>query len=57
MNHKETDNIFKPVENEFVNTIIETQSLNIDGVSGATVTSRAFINGVKSGLSQALDKE
>ena len=55
--HNETPGYYEEVYKNMTVQIIETQSLNIDGVSGATVTSRAFINGVKSGLSQALDKE
>ena len=57
ISHNETPGYYEEVYKNMTLQIIETQSLNIDGVSGATVTSRAFINGVKSGLSQALDKE
>ena len=57
ISHNETPGYYEEVYKNMTVQIIETQSLNIDGVSGATVTSRAFINGVKSGLSQALDNE
>ena len=46
-------------EVEFISTsskdIKENQTFNVDLISGATVTSRGFINSVKGGLSQSIE--
>ncbi|HSH34831.1 4Fe-4S binding protein [Schnuerera sp.] len=57
INHSETTGYYEEVFRTIPLEIIETQSLNIDGISGATATSRGFINGVKSGISQALERK
>lgn len=57
INHNETKGYYEEVFRNISRGIIETQNLNIDTISGATATSRGFINAIKSGLSQALEKQ
>lgn len=57
INHKETIGYYEEVFRTISLDIIETQSLNVDTISGATVTSRGFLNGIKSGVSQALERK
>ena len=48
--HKETDGIGTKAVDEIPGAIVEKQSLNVDAVSGATVTSDAIKNAVKAAL-------
>lgn len=57
INHRETSGYYEEVYRNISREIIETQNLNIDVVSGATATSRGFLNGVKSGVSQSMNKD
>lgn len=56
LEHSETSGYYQEVYKRVSRDIIESQNLNIDGISGATSTSRGFINAVKSGLGQSLIK-
>ncbi len=51
--HSETAGIATPVLENFPKLIIENQSLNIDAVSGATVTSQAVLAAVADAVTQA----
>lgn len=53
--HNETTGYYEEVFRRVPLDIIESQSLNVDAISGATATSRGFLNAVKSGINQALD--
>jgi len=55
--HNETTGYYEEVFRRISLDIIGTQSLNVDTVSGATATSRGFINAVKSGINQALENK
>ncbi|MFA9422918.1 MAG: 4Fe-4S binding protein [Sedimentibacter sp.] len=54
INHRETSGYYQEVFKELAKEIIETQGLNVDAVSGATASSRGFINAVKDAVSQSL---
>ncbi len=56
LEHRETSGYYQEVYKSVSRDIIESQNLNVDGISGATSTSRGFINAVKSGLGQSLIK-
>lgn len=56
INHKETSGYYEEVYRHIGREIIDTQNLNIDAISGATVTSRGFISAVKNGVSQSMNK-
>lgn len=53
--HNETIGYFEEVFRRISIDIIESQNFNVDAISGATATSRGFINAVKSGINQALE--
>ncbi len=53
MLHNETKGYYEEVFRRVSLDIIKSQTLNVDVISGATVTSRGFLNGIKSGVSQA----
>lgn len=55
--HKETQGYYEEVFKTMTRAIIQTQNLNVDVISGATVTSRGFLGGVKSGVGMAMDDE
>jgi uncharacterized protein with FMN-binding domain len=55
--HRETQGYYEEVFKTMAKGIIETQNLNIDVISGATVTSRGFLGGVKSGVSMAMEDD
>jgi len=57
ISHRETSGYYEEVYRNICREIIETQNLNIDVISGATATSRGFLSGVKSGVSQAMNKD
>lgn len=50
---EETDTIGQVAADELIKQIIEAQSADIDGVSGATVTSKAVANALKDCIAQA----
>lgn len=52
--HSETSGYYQEVYKSISKELIDSQSLNVDAISGATATSRGFLNAVKSGLSQSL---
>lgn len=49
----ETESIGQAVKDDIVNQIIEKQSTEIDGVTGATITTDAIKNAVNDALKQA----
>ncbi|MEG1207248.1 MAG: flavocytochrome c [Angelakisella sp.] len=51
--HKESAGISDPAFEKVIGGIVEGQTLAVDAVSGATVTSNAIIEGVKGALTQA----
>ncbi len=55
--HRETQGYFEEVFKTMTKEIIETQNLSIDVISGATVTSRGFLGGVKSGVGMAMEDD
>lgn len=57
INHNETKGYYEEVFRNISREIVETQSIKIDTISGATATSRGFLSAIKSGLSQALEKQ
>lgn len=57
ISHKETSGYHEEVYKNMGQEIIDTQNLNIDAISGATVTSRGFLSGVKNSVSQAMNKD
>lgn len=54
LNHKETSGYYEEVFRNMALEIKETQNLNADSISGATSTSRGFINSVKDAVSKSL---
>lgn len=54
INHEETSGYYEEVFREISKEIVKTQSLNEDAVSGATATSRGFLNAVKDAVSKSL---
>ncbi len=55
--HRETQGYYEEVFKTMTREIIATQNLNIDAISGATVTSRGFLGGVKSGVGMAMEDD
>lgn len=55
INHNETQGYYEEVFKEITKELIENQSLNIDAISGATVSSRGFINSIRGGIGQAIE--
>ncbi|MBF7097759.1 FMN-binding protein [Alkalibacter sp. M17DMB] len=53
LNHSESAGISDPAFERIPNEIIETQSLNVDVVSGCTMTSNALLSGVEEAASLA----
>jgi fumarate reductase flavoprotein subunit len=53
VDHQETPGVGEPAAQSLPAEIIETQGLGVDGVSGATLTSNAIIEGVTDCLKQA----
>lgn len=53
IDHKETENLADPALEKIPTEIIKKQSLSVDTVTGATVTSDAIINAVKDALEKA----
>lgn len=57
VNHRETSGYFEEPFKTISRKIIKSQSLDVDAISGATATSRGFINAIKVAISQALETE
>lgn len=55
LSHNETKGYYEEVFRTLSKDIVEIQNLNIDAISGATTTSRGFLNAVRRGISQALE--
>ena len=53
-NHNETSGYYEEVFKTISREIVEEQNINIDSVSGATVSSRGMMNAVKDALSKAI---
>ena len=53
LNHQETENIADPAFETLINRVLEQQRLDVESVSGATLTSQGFI----AALENALDTE
>lgn len=53
LDHQETDGIADEALNEFPKRIIEAQDLTLDVVSGATITSKAILDGVSKAIKEA----
>lgn len=52
--HRETSGYYEEVFRELSYEITETQNLNIDSISGATSTSRGFLNSIKDAVNKSL---
>lgn len=57
INHKETSGYYQEVFKEASNEIEETQNLNSDVISGATASSRGFVNAVKDAVSKSISNK
>lgn len=55
LSHNETTGYYEEAIKTISREIIENQNLGVDTVTGATTTSRGFINAVRRGISQALE--
>lgn len=55
ISHGETTGYYEEVLKTIPKEIVETQKLNVDAVSGATTTSRGFINAIKRAVVQAME--
>lgn len=55
LNHSETSGYYQEVFRSMAYEIVETQNLSADAVSGATSTSRGFLNSVRDAVSKSLD--
>lgn len=51
--HEDTDGIANPAIGEIRRAVLESQSADVDRVSGATATSRALISGIEEALGEA----
>ena len=56
VNHSETDGISDPAIERVPMKIVETQSVEVDSVAGATITSEAIKDAVTDALDQAIKK-
>lgn len=54
INHRETSGYYQEVFKEISKEIEETQNLNSDAISGATASSRGFVNAVKDAVSKSI---
>lgn len=52
--HEETEVILQSVKDKLFSRIIESQSLNVDAIAGATASSNAVKQAIESGLKEAL---
>lgn len=55
ISHNETTGYYEEVFRTLSREIVERQSIGVDAISGATTTSRGFLNAVRRGISQALE--
>lgn len=51
--HKETEGLGDEAANKIVKEIVDKQSINVDTVSGATVTSTALIEAIKAAIEES----
>lgn len=51
--HNETENVINGQDEQFLSTIIQTNKVNVDNISGATVTSEAIKEAVAIALTEA----
>lgn len=51
--NSETEAMAKPVFEELRNTILSKQTIEVDGVSGATITSQGYLDAVKDAIDKA----
>ena len=54
LNHRETQGYHEEVFRELSYEIIGTQNLNVDSISGATSTSRGFLNSIKDAVNKSI---
>ncbi len=54
--HKETDGVYQKAEKAVIANILQQQSVQVDGVSGATETSDGIKEAVEDALSKAKEK-
>ena len=57
VHHKETEGYYEEVFKALSQEVINTQNLNVDTISGATVTSRGFINAIRGGVGMGMPRE
>jgi len=55
LSHTETTGYYEEVFRSLSRDIIERQNLSVDAISGATTTSRGFLNAVRRGISKSLE--
>jgi len=55
LSHSETTGYYEEVFRSLSRDIIERQNLSVDAISGATTTSRGFLNAVRRGISKSLE--
>ncbi len=55
LNHRETQGYYEEVFRELSYEIIESQNLNVDSISGATSSSRGFLNSIKDAVNKSLN--
>lgn len=55
ISHRETSGYYEEVFKEISKDIKDNQTFNVDLISGATATSRGFINSVKGGIGQSIE--
>lgn len=55
--HRESSGYYEEVFRNMERQIIEVQGIDVDTVSGATATSRGYLNAVRNGISQSMEKE
>lgn len=51
--HNETENVINGQDEQFLSTIIQTNKVNVDNISGATITSEAIKEAVAIALTEA----
>jgi NosR/NirI family nitrous oxide reductase transcriptional regulator len=54
LSHSETEGYYEEVFRDLSYEITESQNLNLDAISGATSTSRGFLNSVRDAVNKSL---
>jgi len=54
--HRESSGYYEEVFKGMGREILQGQNINVDTVSGATATSRGYLNAVRNGISQSMEK-